>query len=174
MQRPTLHLFAGKIASGKSRLAADLARAPGAVLIEEDRWLARLYPGEMGSPEGYLHRAPQWRTTVGPHVVQLLRAGVTVVLDVPLYTRAERAWALGIVEAAGGAHHVLHCLDAPDALNRARLTARHAAADHPFHPVELDYDRFAVLFEPPTPGEGLDLRIHRTDAAPSPLPDGRG
>lgn len=163
MQQPILHLFAGRIASGKSRLAAGLAQAPRTVLIEEDRWLARLYPDEMGSPEGYLRRAPLLRATIGPHVAQLLRAGATVVLDVPLYTRGERAWARTIVEAAGHPRHVLHWLDTPDALCRARLALRHAAGDHPFHPVALDYDRFAALFEPPRTDEGLILQVHRPD-----------
>jgi predicted kinase len=35
----TLPLVCGKIAAGKSTLCARLAAAPGAVLIEQDRWL---------------------------------------------------------------------------------------------------------------------------------------
>ena len=41
--RPTLHFFCGKIAAGKSTLAAKLAEQEGTVLIAEDAWLAALY-----------------------------------------------------------------------------------------------------------------------------------
>lgn len=45
----TLHLLCGKIASGKSTLAAELSAAPGCVVISEDQWLAALYKDEMQS-----------------------------------------------------------------------------------------------------------------------------
>lgn len=40
---PTLHLLCGKIASGKSTLAAQLGRTAGTILIAEDDWLDSLY-----------------------------------------------------------------------------------------------------------------------------------
>jgi predicted kinase len=41
--KATLFLMCGKIAAGKSTLAAKLATAPGTILISEDQWLTRLY-----------------------------------------------------------------------------------------------------------------------------------
>ena len=43
----TLHMLCGKIAAGKSTLAAELARQPNTVLIAEDFWMTQLYPGEV-------------------------------------------------------------------------------------------------------------------------------
>jgi dephospho-CoA kinase len=43
----TLHLLCGKIASGKSTLAPNIARDNNAVLISEDYLLSCLYVGEI-------------------------------------------------------------------------------------------------------------------------------
>ncbi len=45
----TLHLLCGKIASGKSTLAAELGALPGCVVISEDQWLAAIWQDEMHS-----------------------------------------------------------------------------------------------------------------------------
>jgi predicted kinase len=45
MATPMLHLICGKIAAGKSIKANELATEPSTVLIEQDEWLATLYPG---------------------------------------------------------------------------------------------------------------------------------
>jgi len=52
-----LHLLCGKIASGKSTLARQLAEAHGSVLISEDQWLAGLYPEQIHSIADYLLHA---------------------------------------------------------------------------------------------------------------------
>lgn len=39
---PTLHMLCGKIASGKSTLAARLSATPGTVLVSEDAWRTAL------------------------------------------------------------------------------------------------------------------------------------
>ena len=41
-QPPTLHMLCGKIASGKSTLAAELGRVEGTVILVEDAWLHAL------------------------------------------------------------------------------------------------------------------------------------
>ena len=47
-----LHLFCGKIAAGKSTLAAQLAQEPNSVLISQDQWLSQLFPGEIKTLPG--------------------------------------------------------------------------------------------------------------------------
>ena len=76
----------GKIASGKSTLAKSLAAEQSAILLSEDQWLSRLYPDQIKSITDYVRRARQIREVVGPLVTDLLRAGVTVVLDFPANT----------------------------------------------------------------------------------------
>lgn len=102
----TLHMLCGKIAAGKSSLAARLAAAPHTVALSEDHWLARLYPGQINSVADYVRHAAQLREAIAPHVEALLGAGLSVVLDFPAHTVANRAWMRGIIERSG-AQHVL-------------------------------------------------------------------
>jgi predicted kinase len=53
----TLHLLCGKIASGKSTLAKELAAQPNTVIIDEDDWLAHLFPGEINTIDDYVRCA---------------------------------------------------------------------------------------------------------------------
>ncbi len=57
-----------------------------AILLSEDQWLSRLYPDQIKSITDYVRLARQIREVVGPLVADLLRAGVTVVLDFPANT----------------------------------------------------------------------------------------
>lgn len=109
----TLHLLCGKIASGKSTLAATLAETSGTVVLSEDKWLAALFRESMNSVEDYVHYAATLRSAIQPHVVALLRAGVNVVLDFPANTPANRQWMMSIV-AESGAEHRLHYLEVSD------------------------------------------------------------
>ena len=47
MDITTLHFLCGKMAAGKSTLARELAHEHQAVLLEEDHFLAALFPGEI-------------------------------------------------------------------------------------------------------------------------------
>ena len=107
--RPTLHMLCGKIAAGKSTLAAELAQRHGALLVSEDFWTSRLFGPEMKEIADYVRFSRRLREAMGPHLTELLRAGLSIVLDFPANTRANRAWMKGIYEAAG-ADHVLHFL----------------------------------------------------------------
>ena len=40
-------MICGKVAAGKSTLAARLAEAPGTILISEDHWTSRLFKEEL-------------------------------------------------------------------------------------------------------------------------------
>jgi len=155
---PTLHMLCGKIASGKSTLAARLAQDGQAVLVSEDAWLSALYPDEMTTPADYVRHAERLRGIMGPHLVSVLKAGLSVVLDFPANTVANRAWMRGLFEAAGAAHH-LHLLETPDALCLARLRARNARGDHPFKVTEAQFHQFAKHYAPPTPQEGFSIVV---------------
>ncbi len=159
---PTLHMFCGKIAAGKSTLARQLADRDGAVLIVEDDWLAALYPGEINGIADYVRVAKRLRGVMAPHVVALLNAGQSVVLDFPANTAEQRQWMRDILDLAHVAHQ-MHLLDLPDDLCRARLRARNAQGDHPFAATEAQFDQFARHFVPPTPGEGFNVVVHGAD-----------
>lgn len=154
-----LHLLCGKIAAGKSTLAARLAAEERSVLIGEDFWLSRLYPGEIETLEDYVRHSGRLRAVMGPHVESLLRSGLSVVLDFPANTLKQRAWLRSLFEAAGTAHR-LHYLDVTDSVCRARLRQRNREGTHDFAPGDEDFDLITGYFVPPTPEEGFDIIRH--------------
>jgi predicted kinase len=157
-QTPTLHLLCGKAGAGKSTLCAALA-APGAVLIAQDHFLATLYKPELRSIQDDIRLVPRLRAALGPHITDLLRAGVTIILDWPANTAATRAWMRTLFEAAG-ADHQLHMLDVPDDICRARLQARNESGRHPFSVTPAEFDALNAYFEPPTETEGFTIVPH--------------
>ena len=157
--QPTLHLLCGKIASGKSTLAARLAQAPTTVLIAEDDWLHALFADDMSSLSDYVRCAARLRVAMAPHVAALLDAGLSVVLDFPANTRETRAWMRGLLDRTG-APHVLHVLDASDSACLARLRARNAGGDRPFAATEAQFHQVSKHFVAPAPDEGFNLVIH--------------
>lgn len=153
---PTLHMLCGKIAAGKSTLAHHLAQAENTVRLAEDDWLAALFEEELKTPQDYLRLSDRLRDIIGPHVVALLGEGLSVVLDYPANTVAQRRWMRGLLDQSGAAHR-LHLLDPPDAVCLARLHRRNAGGDHPFAATEEAFHRFARHFQPPTPEEGFEI-----------------
>ncbi|WP_425531241.1 AAA family ATPase [Kordiimonas laminariae] len=160
---PTLHMLCGKIASGKSTLAAKLAAAEKTVLISEDDWLGTLHGAEMSTVADYVHRSGNLRKIMGPHITALLKAGVSVVLDFPANTVENRNWMRSITKNSGAAH-TLHVLEAPDDLCLKRLKARNAAGEHAFAATEEQFHRITKHYAPPTAEEGFKVQIHKVDA----------
>jgi predicted kinase len=153
---PTLHLVCGKIASGKSTLTARLASAPHTVRISEDSLLAQLYPGQIASLADYVACAARLRAAIAPLALQMLQAGVSVVLDFPANTPASRAWMRELFQQAG-TPHVLHYLDVPDDTCKARLRDRNASGLHPFSTSDAQFEEITRHFVPPEAPEGFDI-----------------
>lgn len=160
---PTLHMLCGKIAAGKSTLAAELAAVDSTVLIAEDAWLAALFGDELERPKDYLRCAAKLRAAMAPHSVALLKAGLSVVLDFQANTVESRAWMRGLLDETQ-ADHQCHVLMPPDAVCLARLRQRNAGGLHPFTVTEAQFHQIGAYFEPPTPGEGFNLIIHDESA----------
>ena len=157
--RPTLYLICGKIAAGKSTLAKRLSERPLTVLIAEDSWNATLFPDEIRTIEDYSKYSTRLRQAMGPHVVALLRAGVSVVLDFQANTLAVRRWMKTLVEESGALHE-LHILDVPDETCKARLRARNAGGEHPYQVTDAEFDLFTKHFVAPTADEGFNMVVH--------------
>jgi predicted kinase len=156
----TLHMLCGKIAAGKSTLAAELVRQPNTVLICEDFWMATLYPGEVLTIDDYAKYSQRLGAAMAPHIVQLLQSGVSVVLDFQANTLRRRAWMRGIVDQSGAAHQ-LHHLDMSDEVCLARLHKRNAAGTHEYAVTDAEFEQFTRYFVAPTPDEGFDVVVHR-------------
>ena len=158
--RPTLHLLCGKIGAGKSTLAGQLAARPATVLISEDHFNATLFPDELKTIDDYTRYSARVRAAMGPHVVALLKAGLSVVLDFQANTLVSRRWMRTLIDDAAAAHE-LHFLDIPDETCLRRLRARNAAGEHPYQVRDADYALFTRYFAPPTPEEGFNIVVHR-------------
>jgi predicted kinase len=156
MSCATLHMLCGKIAAGKSTVTAELARAPSTVVIREDFWLSRLFGSKMKDVSDYIRCSRRLREAVGPHVQDLLRIGVSVVLDFPANTPSIRAWMRTLFEEAE-ADHCLHFLDVPDEVCKARLRARNAAGIHDFAASDAEFDLITSYFVPPSEAEGFKV-----------------
>lgn len=152
----TLHLLCGKIASGKSTLAATLADRPGTVVLSEDKWLAALFKESMHSVEDYVYYAAKLRDAIQPHVIALLRAGVNVVLDFPANTPANRQWMMSVVKESAVAHQ-LHYLAVSDEVCKARLHARNVQGEHDFAATEAQFDFITRYFVAPTEEEEFNI-----------------
>lgn len=150
----TLHILCGKIASGKSTLAAQLACQPGSVIISEDSWLSGLFKESMNSVEDYVHYSAILKRAIKPHIVALLQAGVNVVLDFPANTLAGRQWIMSVIEESGASHQ-LHYLDVSDEVCKARLHQRNAAGEHDFAATDAQFDFITAYFVEPQPEEGF-------------------
>ena len=162
----TLYCIYGTIAAGKTTLARKLAAQHGAVLLCEDEWLVRL-EAEIAGFEDFRKHARRLRAAIGPHVIELLRLGVSVVLDFAANTVNDRAWVRSLFEA-GNAAHELHVIEAPDDVCRARLRVRNETKPEGlyfgFVPEET-FEPVTRLLMPPAEAEGFNVIRHDARAS---------
>lgn len=100
---------------------------------------------------------------MGPHLIDLLRAGMSVVLDFPANTLGNRTWMRTLFEMAG-AKHTLHYLDVPDDVCKARLRERNMRGEHDFTVTDEQFDLFTSYFVEPSPEEDFNLIVYRPRA----------
>jgi predicted kinase len=87
---PTLYLLCGKIAAGKSTLARRLASRPVTLLVSEDHWTSNLFADDLRTIDDYGRYSARLRAAMGPHIVAILRQGLSIVLDFPANTVGNR------------------------------------------------------------------------------------
>ncbi|CAI0925683.1 Uncharacterised protein [Serratia quinivorans] len=151
-----LHMMCGKAGSGKSTIAHSLAQQPQTLLMVEDNWLATLYEQQMATLQDYVRYSARLRKVLSEHIVQLLRNGLSVVLDFPMNTPDRRLWARQLAERAG-VDHCLHFIDVSDALCKSRIKLRNEQGDHPFTLSEETFDLLTQYFVPPSEEECLTV-----------------
>jgi predicted kinase len=158
--RPTtLYLLCGKIAAGKSTLARRLAERPATLLITMDHWMSILFPTENRTIEDFARLSARLRAAMGPHVVDILRQDLSVVLDFPANTVRWRSWMRSLISEAH-VNHELHVLEFPDAICKERLRQRNDGGEHPYQVTEETFDLFTRYFVPPGPDEGFNVVVH--------------
>ncbi len=162
-QKPTLHFFCGKMASGKSTLARTLASENNAVLISEDLWLSKLYSEEINEFSDYLKYSSRLKTILSSHLQHLLLQGVSIVLDFPGNTPSQRNWFRSIFESVG-VNHLLHYIIASNELCKQQLKRR--SQDQPegsAFTTDEEFEAITQYFQPPTPEEGFKIKIYQKD-----------
>jgi predicted kinase len=94
---PILYLLCGKIAAGKSTLARRLAARPATLLISEHHWTFNLFSGDLKTIEDYGRCSARLRSAIGPHIVDILQQGLSIVLDFPANTVSNRNWMRSLI-----------------------------------------------------------------------------
>lgn len=153
----TLHFLCGKMASGKSTLAAELESTYNAILLCEDNWLIELYPDEIVDITGYLEYSARLKNVVSDHVKSLLSRGVSVVLDFPGNTENQRKWFRSIYESVK-VSHVLHFIDASDelCLHQLKQRSEDKSAGTAFTS-EKEFYEITKYFQAPFENEGYNV-----------------
>jgi predicted kinase len=158
--RAKLIFFCGKMAAGKSTLAAELTRDEQAILMVQDELLATLFPGEIVDIAAFVDRSARVRAAMEPVIRSLLSRGVSVVLDFPGNTKSQRGWFKQLLDGID-AEHQLHFIDASDALCKAQL-ARRSASLPPGSAwtTDAEFDAITSYFQPPAAEEGFNVVRH--------------
>ena len=146
--KPTLHLTVGLPGVGKTTLARRVARESGAVRLTPDEWMIPLF----GDPEANGKRdVLEGRLLWLAH--EVLRTGVSVVLDFGCWAADER-WAVRAVAEHAGARFQMHFVELPETVRRMRAATRwEADPDATFEITAEDHERFAAVFQPPPQSE---------------------
>lgn len=159
-ERATLYFMCGKMAAGKSTHAKELAKAKNAVIFVQDEILDALYPGDIRQIEDFVKYSARVRLAWSSHITELLGRGISVVLDFPANTIAQRGWFRGLFEHAG-AEHELHYIEASDDLCKRQLRKRSEGlpAGAPWT-TDAEFDAITAYFQAPTEDEGFNVIRH--------------
>ena len=156
-----LIFFCGKMAAGKSTLAKELAQREEAVLMVQDELLNSLYPGEITDIAGFVRCSSRLQKALAPIICAFLSKGISVVLDFPGNTKAQRAWFRELFERAN-VDHELHFIDVSDAVAKSQL--RNRSSDLPpgtRWTTEAEFEAITRYFQPPSEDEGFNVVRHR-------------
>lgn len=143
-----LILTCGLPGAGKTALARRLAAERGAVRLTQDEWLFALGTTPWDEPARERVDRELWRLAQ-----EILRLGLSVVLDFGLWARAERDEMRSAARGLGVGVE-LHFLDVPvDELWR-RIEARNSEPPWDSCPISrLHLQQWAGLFQPPDAAE---------------------
>jgi predicted kinase len=155
-----LMFLCGKMAAGKSTLARDLAEREDAILLVQDDFLEHLWPGEITDIPEFIDRSARLKNALAPHICALLSKGISVVLDFPGNTKAQRAWFRELFERSS-IEHELHFVDASDDLCKRQLKdrSRHLPPGTAWT-TEAEFEAVTAYFQPPSEEEGFNVVCH--------------
>ena len=157
MNKGTLTFFCGKMGSGKSTKAREIAQKNNAVLLSEDEWLASVYPNKISSLNDYIEYSNLLKPQIKKLVQSMLSAGTYVVMDFPANTLSQRDWFRSIFSEIEAPHNLIY-IDLPNAdclkqiEKRRKEQPERSATDTPDM-----FEQVTKYFMAPIPDEGFNL-----------------
>lgn len=158
-QAPTLFLMVGLPASGKTVRGRELAAEHGALQLTPDAWMLSLF----GSEDRHQARPDGKRWLLEGRLVglaiELLRLGVSVVLDFGLWSRDERSALRWMAASAGASCEVVY-LPVEREVQWARIQDRWERTPEQTFPMsEAEIDGWEAGFEIPDADELSGLAL---------------
>jgi len=153
----TLHVIFGPSGAGKTTYAHTFARREKAVAFVLDEWMAQLFAPDMPEPIEYdwmVERVQRCEAQIWSTAAGVLATGVSVIIDIGLLRRADRARVREIAEAAELPLQ-FHFVTADVDVRRARVEERSVVRGDNFA-IEVSpamFDFAEGVFEHPTPEE---------------------
>jgi predicted kinase len=151
-QPPTLFLMVGLPGSGKTVRGRELAVERCALQLTPDAWMLSLFgPGDrhQARPDG-----KRWllEGRLIALAIDVLRLGVSVVLDFGLWSRDERSALRWMAASVGAACEVVY-LPVDRDLQWSRIQARNGAPEPTYQMAETELDPWKAFFEVPDDDE---------------------
>jgi len=149
----TLHVIFGPSGAGKTVYAHSFARREKAVAFVLDEWMAQLFAPDMPQPIEYewmIERVQRCEAQIWSVAAGVLATGVSVILDIGLMRRDDRARVRQIAEGAGLPLQ-FHFVTAPVEVRRARVAERNVIRGENFA-IEVKPEHFEFIegvFEAP-------------------------
>jgi predicted kinase len=165
----TLNVIFGPCGAGKTTYAHTFARREKAVAFILDDWMARMFGPDMPDPIEYewmLERVARCEAQIWSVAAAIIGSGGSVILDIGLMRRADRARIRKIAEATGLPLR-FHFVDAPQEVRRERVAGRNVVRGENFA-IEVSPDMFDFIegvYEPPEPDELKGAVISAGDQA---------
>jgi predicted kinase len=153
----TLHVIFGPSGAGKTTYAHAFARREKAVAFILDDWMARLFGPDMPTPLEYdwmIERVGRCEAQIWSSAAAVIAAGTSVILDIGLMRRADRARVREIAEAVELPLQ-FHFVDAPQEVRRTRVGERNVVRGESFA-IEVTPEIFEFIegvYEAPEPEE---------------------
>jgi len=150
---PVLNVIFGPTGAGKTTYANDFARRSGAVAFILDDWMARLFGPDIPDPIEYqwmLERVGRCEAQIWSTAAAVLATGTSVILDIGLVRKADRARVCQIADGVG-LKVQWHFVTAPTEVRRARVAERNVIRGESFA-IEVSPDMFEFMegvFEAP-------------------------